>query len=474
MKSVIDGLEEARRLAARARAGFEFLEDGTKPDREELDADTREALDAAQGEPRIQAAAGFAERRAGLRLVSTNAHGEELRDAQSQDEAETPRPDFLRSDKGKMLPVLANALLMLRTDPAFKNLVAFDEMLRAPMLRQSDCFELRPVRDEDVTRIQERLQHKGLAHISKDTTHQAVDLRATECSFHPIKNYLAGLVWDGQERLNQWLADYLGAERNVYTAEIGTLFMIAMVARVFKPGCKADYMMVLEGPQGILKSTACQVLAGEWFSDGLPEISVGKDASQHLRGKWLIEVAEMHAVGRAEAALLKSFITRETERYRPSHGRKEVSEPRQCVFIGTTNKDTYLRDETGGRRFWPVKIAQIDLDALKRDRDQLFAEAVRRYRDGAEWWPGRDFEREHITPQQEARYEADVWEETVKAYLVDKSQVLISEVLRDGLFLDNGRMARAEQNRVRAALERLGWRRAEKKDWQGNWPWTRS
>jgi predicted P-loop ATPase len=251
--------------------------------------------------------------------------------------------------------------------------------------------------------------------------------------------------------------------------------MVGMVARIFMPGCKADHMVVLEGAQGALKSTACRVLGGEFFSDNLPDVCAGKDVSQHLRGKWLIEVSEMHAMNRAETAQLKAFITRQVERYRPSYGRREVIEPRQCVFVGTTNRDTYLRDETGGRRFWPIKTGAINIDALACDRDQLLAEAVFRYQHGAQWWPDKDFERDHITPEQAARYEADAWQENIATYVTTQKKVTIGQVAREALQIEAARIGTAEQRRIAAVLEWIGWRRelsAGKSDWQGKRWWV--
>jgi predicted P-loop ATPase len=211
--------------------------------------------------------------------------------------------------------------------------------------------------------------------------------------------------------------------------------------------------------------------------NNLPDITAGKDVAQHLNGKWLIEVSEMHSMNRAESAQLKAFITRPIERYRPSYGRKEVIEPRQCVFIGTTNRDCYLRDETGARRFWPIKVGRIDVDALAGDRDQIFAEAVQAYHAKAVWWPDKEFEHQHIVPEQAARYEGDAWEEDIAAYLAAKTRVTIGEVAQHALFIEKPRIGTADQRRIAAILERIGWRRERadgNTDWQGKRWWIQS
>jgi len=176
-------------------------------------------------------------------------------------------------------------------------------------------------------------------------------------------------------------------------------------------------------------------------------------------------------MGRTETTLLKSFITRQTEKYRPSYGRFEVEEPRQCVFIGTTNRAAYLRDESGGRRFWPVKTGAIDIEGLIEDRDQLFAEAVQLYRNEEPWWPDRAFEQRHIRSEQDARFEADAWEEMVSHYLAAQTKVTVGQVAQFALFFEKSKIGTADQRRIAAILELLGWHRLPK-DSQGRRFWS--
>jgi 5S rRNA maturation endonuclease (ribonuclease M5) len=387
-----------------------------------------------------------------------------------------------------------NILLALQTEPELKGAFVYDEMLctellMRPLFKDDPNFKPRPVTDADVTAVQAHLQWFGFRKLGKDTTHQSVDKVARENSFHPVRNYLDSLKWDGLERLLGWLHTYLGATQDDYTVGIGTMFLIGMVARILRPGCKHDHMIVLEGDQGSLKSTACGILAGQYFSDNLPDIT-GKECSQHLRGKWLIEVAELRAYSRAALDQFKEFLVRDVERYRPPWGRKEVHEPRQCVFVGTTNKTLYLRDETGNRRFWPVRVGTINLEKLRRDRDQLFAEAVWRFKNGETWWPTAEFERKTIAAEQEARFEADAWETPIKRYLggLTTKKTTVYQVAMGALGFEGdrplvvpnepqpargtpiNRLGTADQRRIAAILTHLGWepkKRSTSNRWWG-------
>jgi predicted P-loop ATPase len=201
-------------------------------------------------------------------------------------------------------------------------------------------------------------------------------------------------------------------------------------------------------------------LAGnDYFADNLPDIR-SKDANQYVRGLWLIEIGELSAMTRSDIESWKAFITRRTERYRPFYGRRETIEDRQCLFIGTTNKTEFLQDETGNRRFWPVLVVKINLEALEHDREQLFAEAVHRYRKGERWWPDQEFERVHIIPEQEARFEEDAWHPFIADWLasVTEDKVLVHQIAFGALDLKRGQFGTAEARRIRRVLHRLGWR----------------
>ena len=368
-------------------------------------------------------------------------------------------------EDGKPLANLANAMIALRGAPELRDAIARDEMRVDNMLMQAlpgtreaaQLFTPRPVTDIDIARIQELLQLAGLRRLSRDVLRQAIEMRGHERAFHQVRDYLEHLEWDLKPRLDHWLPRYLGAAPSPYIAEVGTMFLIAMVARVMRPGCKADYMLVLEGPQGVGKSSACRILGGDWYSDNLPSLETGKEAAQHLRGLWLVEVGELAAFGRSESAILKSFITRQAERYRPPHGHLEVTEPRQCVLIGTVNDRLALRDDTGGRRFWPVPVGSIDLDALAEDRDQLFAEALHMYREGRKCYPDRDFEAEHIKPVQADRLEGDALEEVVADLLRHTSRTTTAELIQRLGEENPLRVPRDAARRIAAILQRQGW-----------------
>ncbi len=316
----------------------------------------------------------------------------------------------------------ANVITALSCDEAFAGTLVFDEFRQEIMVARKLPWDdqliplPRPWADADDVRCAEWLQRREInvppVVVSRSVTAVARDIR-----IHPVRDYLNGLVWDGVPRLDSWTLTYLGADDTPLNRAFGALWAISAIARIMQPGAKADHMLILEGPQGARKSTALKVLAGaDWFTDELAEIG-SKDAAQQMRGVWIIEIAELDAIGRAEVSRIKAFLSRTVDRYRPPYGRYVIDVPRQCVFAGSVNPDTYLRDETGNRRFWPVRCGTIDLDALRRDRDQLWAEAVVRYREGAIWWLQDPALIAMAEEAQEMRLQSDAWDGLIEHWL---------------------------------------------------------
>jgi predicted P-loop ATPase len=281
--------------------------------------------------------------------------------------------------------------------------------------------------------------------------------------FDPVIDYLDGLRWDGTGRIDTWLTTYLGVADTELNRAIGRIALVAQVRRARQPGCKFDQIIVLEGPEGILKSTALSILAGgpENFSD---QTILGKDDKEQqelLRGVWVFEIADLSNIRKAEVEHVKAFASRTHDRARPAYGRARVDRPRRGVIWATTNNSHYLKSQTGNRRFWPLTAGAIDIEALKRDRDQLFAEAAALDEDETsivlpqELWDAAAVE-------QEQRREADPWEEILRnvtgEIVADENRISTHELLSVQLAIPNERQTPANLHRLSACMQRLNWK----------------
>lgn len=379
-----------------------------------------------------------------------------------------------KSDKGAPHPTVANAILVLQNDPDLVSLLAYDEFshifitLRAPPAICEEGPTLagpypRPTREEDYTAIQSWMQRVYAMKLSLQVTQQACTTVGIIHRRHPVREWLDTQAWDGTPRLETWLSLVYGCPQDDYHAAVGTKFLVAAVRRIRNPGCKFDYVPVFSGKQGIRKSSSLAVLfSSPWFKDDLHGDLGHKDAAQGLLGVWCVELAELQSLMRSSKEDTKAFMSRQQDRYRPSYSRLEVTRPRQCVFVGTTNDDQYLSDPTGNRRYWPVTCEGADIEWLHENRQQLWAEAAVLERSGeVTLWMDEEPIKKEAERQQTERLAEDPWQESVEAWLTQeyKTEVTMFDVLHFGIGIPKDRMVRATQNRAAAIMKNLGWER---------------
>ena len=291
------------------------------------------------------------------------------------------RDSLQRSGKGGKGPIKVN---FFNTKLVLEN--SFSEpLIRRDLFSHRDTYNVNPpwkgrkgdeIRDVDSNLMKNWIVENYKFEPTIALINEVITVLASKNSFHPVRDYLSGLEWDGVPRINTWLKDYLGAEgEEPYLSAVSRKILCAAVARVMRPGVKFDHILIMEGKQGYGKSSACRILASEkWFCDNLPDIR-DKDSRLNLVGAWIVEVGELATLKRADSEAYKAFFSAQQDRVRAPYGRKFEDTPRQCIFIGTTNADDYLRDRTGNRRFWPVVVGRCKFKELAKVRDQLFAEA---------------------------------------------------------------------------------------------------
>jgi predicted P-loop ATPase len=348
-----------------------------------------------------------------------------------------------------------NAMRVLENHPDLRDLLWFDEFLGRIMT--TGPAGAREWTDADDVRLTVSMQRDlGMTRTKVSHVRAAVIGYAFAHVRNCAKEWISGLKWDGIERIHAFFPDSFGTPDTAYARAVGRNFWVSLVARVFRPGCKVDTMVILEGGQGAGKSSVLKAIGGEWFTVQHESIT-GKGFFEVLQGKMLVEIAEMDAFGKAEVTRVKQVVSTETDRYRESYGRYAKDHPRHSIFVGTTNKDDWNRDETGARRFWPIRcVGAIDLVSVRRNREQLFAEALAALNAGASWWEMPESE---TLAEQDARRDEDPWAQEVRDWVADiyRTEVTVTDVLRDGLGLRRVEMGKPQQMRVGAILRGFGW-----------------
>ena len=339
----------------------------------------------------------------------------------------------------------------------FEHDARWTDRIRRDIFRDQVVLDGKPLTDAALTRMSCWIEEVYRATPSRDLLHELAVCVADDHAFHPVQDYLHALAWDGTERTPSVLSRVLGAEDTPLHREMSRAFFVGAAARILRPGCKLDTMLVLVGAQGIGKSQFCAGLVPDraWFGDTPVDLR-SKDAYLALRGKWLYEMAEMEALRGRAAARVKAFLSSPTDSYRAPYARTAQDHPRQCVFVGTSNHPDLFDDGTGARRFWPIPVLSVDLPTLQAERDQLWAEAVARLDRGEAWHLDPSLDRQRATVA--TRYQmTDPHRERLEAWVANRDRAFTTtEAIAEGLGVAPERIDRSLQTRIGPLLHELG------------------
>lgn len=330
------------------------------------------------------------------------------------DDAELPedyndewKAELEYTKSGKLLCNIANIILILENDPALAGHIVHDLFTGMDSAKDGLPWNKNANQwtDTDDANLRVWLE-KHYDITGKEKIADALTAVLTRHSYHPIRDYLNGLTWDGVPRLDRIIIDYMGAEDSELNRAMSRKHFVAAVARVFNPGCKYDYCLIMSGAEGIGKSTLLRVMGGRWFNDSITTLE-GKEGMEQLRRAWVVELGELSSIKRSDVEQVKAHLSKQVDIYRAAYARRVLEHPRQCVFCGTTNEALFLKGDTGNRRFWVIPVvAELRKyrdwnEAIRRDRDQLWAEAVHYYKQGEPLYLSKELEAQAKQRQQD-------------------------------------------------------------------------